>query len=154
MVLYKINDYIICRSGGVWCISRIDDRGYTLVEHEAGMEKTIPEGSDEIVRKIASKDTTLDAISRVGYIRKIQMPNDKICKELYDEAMAKFDEIEWIKVIKTVYLRQQEKRLTPYEITCYEKAKGFFHGEVSVILGIPVSKVEDYIAAAVSNDSW
>lgn len=152
--MYEIGDYIICQSGGVWCISQKDETGYTIEEHESGIIKNISADNIEIVRKIASKNTILDAVDRVGYIRTIKAPNDRIRKEFYDEAMAKYDEIEWIKVIKTVYLRQKEKKLMPNEITYYEQAKSYFHGEISVLLEMPLNKVEDYIAAAVANDSW
>ncbi len=154
MAMYEVGDYIICRNGGVWRISQTDSNGYTIVEHESGMIKTISADSDEIVRKIVSKETILEAVDRVGYIRTIQAPSDKTRKEFYDEALAKYDEIDWIKVIKTIYLRQKEKKLMPYEVTYYEKARGYLHSEISVLLEMPVNKVEDYIAAAVSNDSW
>lgn len=152
--MYEAGNYIVCRNGGIWRISQMDGNSCTLVEHESGIIKTISAGSDEIVRKIASKETILDAVDRVGYIRTIRAPSDKIRKEFYDEAMAKYDEIEWIKVIKTIYLRQKEKRLMPYEITYSGKAKDYLHGEISVLLEMPLNKVEDYITAAVARDSW
>ena len=68
--------------------------------------------------------------------------------------MAKYEEVEWVKVIKTVYLRQQEKRISPVEMAYEEKARNFFYNEISVLLEIPFDAVEDYIVSAVSKETW
>ena len=73
---------------------------------------------------------------------------------LYDMAMNKFDEIEWIRIIKSVYLRKQDCRLSPWEENYGATAKEFFHGEISILLNIPYENVEQYITQAVSSDSW
>ncbi|MDR0651811.1 MAG: hypothetical protein LBG12_00750 [Synergistaceae bacterium] len=147
--MYEPGDHVICRSGGVWRVSKKEYDKIHLIEHESGVEKKLPADSTEIVRKIALKETILEAIERVAYIRTIQAPNNKARIMLYDEAMSKYDEIEWIKIIKTVYLRQKEKRLIPEEIAYAEKAKGYFHGEVSVLLEMPMQEVEKYIASVI-----
>jgi CarD family transcriptional regulator len=154
MTMYEIGEYVICRSGGVWRVTEIDGDSIRLLEHESGIMKVLTAGSGEIVRKIVSKETMIEAVNRIAYVRTIQASNDKARKKLYDDAMAEYDEIEWIKVIKTIYLRQKAKRLTPSEIVYSEKAKGYLHGEISVLLEIPMDKVENHIASAVSNDSW
>jgi hypothetical protein len=41
----------------------------------------------------------------------------------------------------------------PYEASFSEEAKKYLHGEISVLLKIPMDGVEDYIASAVSKDS-
>ncbi|MDR3230126.1 MAG: hypothetical protein LBT65_01685 [Synergistaceae bacterium] len=146
---YEAGQYVICRSGGVWRVSESDVGTVLLVEHESGAEKTLPAGSEEIVRAIASRETILEAIERVAYIRTIEAPNAKARMRLYDEAMRKYDEIEWIKIIKTVYLRQREKRLMPNEIAYAGKAKGYFHGEISVLLEMPLQKVEQHIGSVI-----
>jgi CarD family transcriptional regulator len=147
--MYKVGDYVICRNGGVWRVAGIDADEIRLIEHESDAEKILSASSTEMIRKIASKETILDVIQRVPYIRTIQAPNNKVRISLYDEAMAKYDEIEWLKIIKTVYLRRQEKRLIPNELEYGEKAKGYLHGEISILLEMPVNEVEKYIKSAV-----
>ena len=97
--------FVVCRGGGIWRMIRTDSSGCTLKEQDTGFLKELAPDTDEIIRPIASREVLLDAVSRVGYIRTIQAPNDKLRRELYEEAMAQYDEIEWIRVIKTVYLR-------------------------------------------------
>jgi CarD family transcriptional regulator len=153
MMMIEVGDYVICKSGGVWSIAGISNGKIHLVGHESGAMKVLPVINEEIVRKIVPKETILEVIDRVGFIRTIQASNDKTRKELYDKAMAKYDEIEWIKVIKTVYLRQKAKRLMSSELAYSEKARGYLHGEISVLLEIPLDEVEDYIFYAISKNN-
>jgi CarD family transcriptional regulator len=153
--LYKPGDYVICKSGGIWKVLEVYDGQIVLSLHESEEEKIISASDqDEIVRCVANKEDILEAIGRVGFIRTIQASNDKIRRKLYNEAMSKFDEAEWIKVIKSVYLRGKDGRLMQGEAEYARKAKSFFHGEISVVMEIPVCEVEDYISATVSNDKW
>jgi CarD family transcriptional regulator len=151
--MYKTGDHVICKSGGVWKVLESSAEKMTLALHESGEEKKLrlPD-DDEIVRDIANKEDILEAISRIPFIRTIQAPNDKIRRELYEEAMSKFNEAEWIKVIKSAYLRGESRRLAQYETEYAQKAKNFFHGEISVVMEIPVCEVEDYISSAISSD--
>jgi CarD family transcriptional regulator len=153
MTMTEVGDYVICKSGGIWRIAGIGDEKIRLVGHESGAMKDLPVINEEIIRKIVPKETILEVIGRVGFIRTIQAPNDKTRKELYDKAMAKYDEIEWIKVIKTVYLRQKARRLMASELAYSEKARGYLHGEISVLLEIPLDEVEDYIFYAISKNN-
>jgi CarD family transcriptional regulator len=153
--LYKTDDYVICKSGGIWKVLTVYAEQIILSSYESEEEKILPSTcKDEIVRRVASKEDILESISRIAFIRTIQAPNDKIRRELYKEAMSKFDEEEWIKVIKSAYLRSKDGRIKQYETEYAQQAKSFFHGEISVVMGIPMSDVENYISTAVSNDKW
>lgn len=121
--MYQVGNYVVCKSGGIWKIEEISNGQCKLAEYGTSATADVPVGDDEIVRKIISKEAMLDVISRVGFIRTLQAPNDRIRKEFYEGAMAEYGEIEWIKVIKTVYLRQEEKRLFPGEAEFAKKQK-------------------------------
>jgi CarD family transcriptional regulator len=153
MNMYENGDYVICRSGGVWRVAGTDGDTVRLVSHGSGAITLETGGDDEIVRKIASKETILEVIERIPFIRSLQAPNHKARLRLYDQSMAKYDEIEWIKVIKTIYLRQKiMMSLKSPELEYSEKAKDYFHAEVSILLEMPVGDVEDYISDAVSKN--
>jgi CarD family transcriptional regulator len=152
--MYEIGDYVICRSGGVWRVTKIEGAACELTEHERGGVKVVTGDSEEIVRRIIAKEEMLDLIGRVAFIRTIAAPNDKIRNELYLEAMSKFAEVEWVKVIKSAYLRREGRRILAAEMAYSEKAKEFLYGEISVLLAIPVQEVESYIASAIAADSW
>jgi CarD family transcriptional regulator len=153
MRLYKVDDYVLCAEGGVWKVLNIDDKGISLKRHDSEEEKIIlSKNNSEIVRSVASKEDILEAIDRVGFIPTIQAQNDKIRRMLYEDSMKKYKEIEWIKIIKSIYFRKKDGRLMPGEEECAQRAKSYLHGEISVVLGIQVSEVENYISTAVSND--
>lgn len=116
--------------------------------------KNIKADSKMLLRKVISKDDLTDILSRIPYIRTIQAPNNKILEELYETAMAAYDELEWIRVIKTAYLRKEEGKQMPFEEKYSRQAKNYFHLEISVIMDIPFDKVEDYIASAIADDLW
>ena len=152
--MYENGDYVICRSGGVWRVTETGGDKIRIERHESGAVNILPETDGEIVRKISSKETILDAIERIPFIRSLQAPNDKTRRKLYDQSMSKHDEIEWIKVIKTIYLRQNiMSNLKPSELSYGEKAKGYLHGEISVLLEMPLDEVESYIASTFSKNS-
>lgn len=151
-IMYETGDYVICRNGGVWRVSSIDADKICLVEHERGIVSLLSANDETLVRKIVSKEAILEVIERIGFIRTIQASNEKMRKKLYDGAMAKYDEVEWVKVIKTIYLRQKGKCLLPFEPAYSEKAKSYLHGEISILLEIPVNEVEDYIFYAIAKN--
>lgn len=152
--MYHVGEYVICRSGGVWCISAINGFQLTLTRYNSAQTKQLCVGDTDLVRSITDKATILEVIDRIGFIPAIQASGDKARKYLYDAAMAKFDEIEWVKIIKTVYLRQKARTLFSSELAYYETAKCYLHSEISILLEIPFSEVETYIANTISDDLW
>lgn len=152
--MYKCGDYVICKSGGVWKIIEEDLDFFKLKDYVKGLEKIIPINNNEIIRKICSKETIEEAIDRVGFIQTLKAPNDKARKEIYDTVMAEYDEISWIKIIKTIYIREKDHRLMTNELEYSKKAKEYFHSEVAILLNIDYKDVEKHISDKVSSDSW
>lgn len=76
------------------------------------------------------------------YIQTIQAPNSKVRKELYQLSMDAYDDVEWVKVIKSVYLRMKEERYEEFEQECAERARKFLHTEISIRYQIPLEEVE------------
>lgn len=101
--------------------------------------------SDGYIREISSKTYLEELIDRMPYIRTIQATTSKGRKELYQMAMDEYDDVEWVKVIKSAYLRVQENRYEEYELEYAKKAKDFLYQEISLRLDVPFEKVEDYL---------
>lgn len=106
---------------------------------------TVPVESCLIARKTVKRGEAMEILDRIPYIRTIKAPKEKIRNELYAEAMNEYDCIEWIKVIKSVYIRQRDGSLSDEELAFASKAKEYFHSEVSIALCIPFDEVESYI---------
>lgn len=97
-----------------------------------------------------SKGQATEIIERLLYIRTLQAPNDKIPGELFEEALSKDDPVEWVKVIKTCYARNNfdadRKRPLPQKLSLLgENAVKRFNGEIAASLGIQPTEAEDYI---------
>ena len=101
--------------------------------------------SDSYIREISSQTDLEELIERMPYIRTIQAATSKGRKELYQMAMDEYDDVEWVKVIKSAYLRVQENRYEEYELEYAKKAKDFLYQEISLRLDVPFEKVEEYL---------
>ena len=135
--------FVIARSGGVWRICKVCHGAYVLESCEGDGTKSVAVDGDEIVCAVRTREELQEIICRIPYIRTVQAPNDRIRRQLYDMEMEKYDEISWIAVMKSVYIRAHERRLMPMENDYAKRAKKYFYGEVSVVLGIPISRVEE-----------
>lgn len=152
--MYKTGDYVICRSGGVWLIEELSDADCRLRRYNSADIQYVSTESDEIVRCISSKADIEEVIDRVGFIRTIQAPSDRLRLSFLEKSMAEFDDVEWVKVIKTVYLRAQERPVSAKEQALSDRAKDYFYSEISIVLNMPVTEAEGYIADCVEQDNW
>lgn len=71
-------------------------------------------------------------------------------EEQYREAARKYDCREWVKIIKTIYLRKKNRRLEGKKITYIDEkymkiAEDNLYGEISIPLNISPDSVEKYI---------
>jgi len=99
----------------------------------------------DFIREISTKEELEELIERIPYIQTIQAPNGKVRRELYDISMRKNDDVEWVKVIKSVYLRMEDRRYDDFEPRYMERAKQFLYGEIAVRFQIPFDEVEDFV---------
>lgn len=99
----------------------------------------------DFIREISTKEELEELIERIPYIQTIQAPNTKARKELYDLSMKKYEDVEWVKVVKSVYLRMEDRRYDDFEPGYMEKAKQFLYGEIAVCFQIPFDEAEDFV---------
>ena len=100
---------------------------------------------DGIIREVSTKEEISELMERMPYIQTIQAPNGKVRRELYELSMKKYDDVEWVKVIKSVYLRMEDRRYEDFEPGYMEKAKQFLYGEIAVRFEIPYEEVEQFV---------
>lgn len=112
---------------------------------ETGIEKKKDTYQDGIIREISTKEELEELIERMPYIQTIQAPNGKTRRELYQLAMSEFDDLEWVRIIKSVYLRMEEKRYEDFEPEYLEKARKFLCGEIAVRFQISIEEVENFL---------
>jgi len=118
------------------------EKPYVITENDIA-EKT--DAIDGIIREVSTKEELSELIERMPYIQTIQAPNGKVRKELYELSMKKYDDVEWVKVIKSVYLRMEDRRYEDFEPGYMEKAKEFLYGEIAVRFELPADEVEQFV---------
>lgn len=95
-----------------------------------------------------TRDEALELIERIPYITIYDAPSGKARIDLYKKAVLKKDPLQWIRVVKSCWLRKDEK---PGKITStLEKeycgrAKKQLHAALSEALGIGEEEVEPFI---------
>ena len=100
---------------------------------------------DGFVREISAKEELEELIERMPYVQTIHAPNSKARKELYQLAMDEYDDVEWVKVIKSVYLRMEDNRYDEFEQGYMEKAKNFLYKEIAIRFDLLFEEVEDFV---------
>jgi len=111
-------------------------------------ESGIEEKTDEmagVIREISTKEELSELMERMPYIQVIQAPNRKARKELYEISMKKYDDVEWVKVIKSVYLRMEDRRYEDFEQEYMDKAKQFLYGEIAARFEISYEEVDSFV---------
>lgn len=122
------------------------DEKYVITENRIMKEN---ECLDRFVRVISTKEELEELLERIPYIQTIQAPNSKLRKELYQSAMNEYDDIEWVKVIKSVYIRMEDKCYEEYEPQYMKMAKQFLYGEIAIQFGLNFEEVESFVNNAI-----
>lgn len=135
-------------------ISGVDrEREYYILKpvYVPGSTVYIPvDTAKDSMRKVLSEKEAKVLISNIPQIPFITITNDKLLEQEYKECMKTNDCVEWVKIIKTIYLRKQKRleagrKVTAVDAKYFRIAEDNLYGELSVSLNIPKAEVEDYI---------
>ena len=143
IAIYKINDCVILNNYHVYQIIKNNQDKYTLTSFTS--QDTIEVTSKQIIKALPTVEQINEVIERIPYIRTLQIENEKYRQEIYQKTISTFDEVDLIKIIKSVYLRRKRNKYHDYEEKYYHLAKNLFHEEVAVSLKMPLDTVEAYI---------
>ena len=159
--MFQINDTIFYPSGGVCVIDDIrvvpfdglPDRNYYIIHPIERPQETffVPVDSDKIkLRHLISREEALALMNNVTEIAPIEESNLKLLKERIVEALARYECVEWFRVIRTVHhhreaLAGRSKRISDTERAYSDTAKRYLYTELSIVLDIPLTEVEEHI---------
>jgi len=102
------------------------------------------------LRAVMSKEEASALIDGIPGIEELWEKDDKLREKRYKEAIRSCDPREWIRIIKTSYLRQQErkaqgKKVTTVDERYFRSAEDHLYSELSISLEIPKEEVKKYI---------
>ncbi len=166
--MYQVNDYIVYGNHGVCKILEIGtpdivgiDKSklyYTLqpVYSKGRTIYTLIDNEKTIMRKILTKEEALNLIDDIPSIDLIKVANDKLQEAEYKTLIRKCDCRAWLKVIKTLYAKNQKKisegkKIGSTDLKFLHEAEEYLYGELSIPLNIPRENMEDYITNRLSN---
>lgn len=134
------------------------DKLYYILSPRHHKESKIftPVDSDKtIMRLVLTKEEADALINDIPSIEELWVSNDKLREEKYKETMRSCQCKDWIKIIKTLYLRREEriaqgKKTTAMDEKYLRMAEENLYSELSLALGMPKEEIEGYIARRIA----
>lgn len=160
--MFGKGDFIIYGSTGVCEVMNIvtmkspgslEKREYYELHplNQGGGKVFCPTGHPKtIMRKILNRQEAEELIDQIPAIEEIWTDNDKMREGIYKECMKSGECQEWVKVIKSLYVRKmdrisQGKKIPALEEKYLKMAEDTLYSELSIPLGIPKEEMEGYI---------
>ena len=140
-------------------ISGVDkEREYYILKpvYVTGSTVYVPvDTADGSMRKVLSRDEANSLIQEIPEIPLISISNDKLLEQEYRGCMRTNNCMEWVRIIKTIYVRRKKRmeagrKVTALDAKYFRLAEDNLYGELAVSLQIPKSEVESYIAREVT----
>lgn len=160
--MFQKGDYVVSGKNGVCIVEEIGEPDFTWTEkgrkyyflqplYSQGSKVYIPvDHGDGLIRKALDRKEADELIASIPCIEIITITNEKACEEKYKECLRKNVCEEWVRILKTTYLRKQKRSHDGRKITSidskYRKlAEDYLYGEIAHALEIPKENVEAYI---------
>ncbi len=165
--MFEIGEYIVYGHNGICKVEDITyldmsgadkDRLYyvLLPVNTKGGKLYSPVDSNKIkTRKMLTSEEANQLIDEIPEIEQLWVTNDKLREEQYKQAVKGCDCRQWIRIIKTLYLRKQERLAQGKKVTTIDEhylklAENQLYGELSVALGKKKTEMADFIAQRIS----
>ncbi|MBR1772190.1 MAG: CarD family transcriptional regulator [Lachnospiraceae bacterium] len=160
--MFQKGEYVVSGNKGVCVVDDITTLDISGVDREreyyilkpiymAGSTVYVPvDTADTSMRRVLSKEEADKLIHDIPGIPLITISNDKLLEQEYRGCMKTNDCAEWIRIIKTIYLRKQKRieagrKVTAVDAKYFRLAEDNLYGELAVALEMPRNEVESYI---------
>lgn len=159
--MFCIDEYVIYGNNGVCRVNDIckmsSDQNakeyYCLipVNDKDGRIYTPVDNDKVVMRKILTKSEAMELIDTIPEIEQMWIQDDKQREANYKQAIHTCDCRELIRIIKTMYMRRQERLARGMKSTVVDErylreAEDNLYGELSIAIGKEKSDMESFIA--------
>ena len=165
--MFEKGDYIVYGSTGICVVEDIStmdlpgiskERLYYVMApyRQAGNKIFTPVDNPKMkLRRILTKEEVLALIDEIPSIEQIGFVEEKQREQKYKEYIRSCECRNWIKIMKTLYQRKQErvskgKKETATDERYFKMAEDSLYTEFSISLDIPRQEVEQYIAERIN----
>lgn len=160
--MFSIGQYVICGNKGVCTvedITTLDISGvdkakkYYILKPKYVSASTVYVPVDSAatsMRNVLTKKEAEELIASIPGIPVLDIKNEKLVEQEYKACMKSNSCSEWVKLIKTIYLRKQKRfaagrKETAVDGKYFRIAEENLYGELAVALDMERSKVCEYI---------
>lgn len=160
--MFSIGDYMVYGINGVCLVQDIcaspfdkkDTRTFYLLKPLGASSGSViytPTDNEQVpMRPLMTKEQAEGLIGRMSELEPLEIPTEKMRRDLYRQAMHSCDPEQYVRLIKTVYHRrmdmmQQHKRLSETDSDFERNAKLSLYHELSVVLNVQYGEVEQYL---------
>lgn len=163
--MFKKGEYVVVGNKGVCAVDNITTLDISGVDREReyyilkpvyvpGSTVYVPRDSADSMRRVLTKDEVTHLIHEIPQIPLIDTVNDKLLEQEYKGCMKTNSCEEWVRIIKTIYLRKQKRqelgrKVTAVDAKYFRIAEDNLYGELAVVLNIPKKEVESYITSEI-----
>mgnify|MGYP001034592739 FL=1 len=164
--MFEIGEYIVYGNTGVCKVAektkmvapgaKTDKLYYTLEPvYDKGCRLFTPVDNQKVkMRPVLTKKEADELIGKIKEIDILWVNDEKNREQIYKEAIGTCDCEEWVRMIKTLYIRKQSRLAAGKKVTSSDEkylhlAEESLYGELSVVMGIPKDEMEEYIAGRV-----
>lgn len=166
--MFEAGEYIIYGNSGVCRVEEItkmaapgskEDRLYYALEpvYEKGCRLYTPVDNPKVtMRPILTKQEADVLIGRIKEIDLLWVNDERNREQIYKEAICTCNCEEWVRIIKTLYLRKKSrlaegKKVTGSDAKYLHMAEEKLYGELSIVMGIPKDEMEEFITKRVDD---
>ncbi len=163
MGVFEKGEFVVAGSKGVCSVENITTLDISGVDREReyyilkplymqGSTVYVPvDAAKESMRRVLTKEEAQKLIEGIPRIPLITITNDKMLEQEYKGCMKANCCEEWVRIIKTIYLRKQKRleagrKVTAVDAKYFRIAEDNLYGELAVSLNMPRTEVENYIA--------
>lgn len=161
--MFETGDYIVYGNTGICQVMGVttmhmdgvsQDRLYYILRPEKTTEGKIftpVENNRIVMRELLTKEQAESLIDEIPQIETLGISNEKQREATYKECIRSCECREWVRMIKTIRRRKQErlskgKRTTATDERYLKAAEDNLYAELSMLLGVPKEKMVEYIA--------
>lgn len=161
--MFEKGEYIVYGTSGVCRVEEITtmnmrgvprDRLYYVLapsSQKGGKIFTPVDNEKTMMRRVINQEEASRLIDEIPNIEELWIANEKLREDQYKACMRSCDCREWIRIIKTLYVRKmartaQGKKVTSTDEKYLRMAEDFLYSELEIPLGIPKEHMSDYIS--------
>ena len=123
--------------------------------YDKGCRLFTPVDNEKVkMRPVLTREEADALIEQIQEIDTLWVKDEKNREQIYKEAIRTCSCVEWVRIIKTLYIRKESrlaagKKVTSSDAKYLHMAEDSLYGELSVVMGIPRDEMESYISRRV-----